>query len=372
MKKSISTAIVVAVLLCMTTTALAAAAPAEVERKNINGTEYIIKTYTLPPESDPAALIEADFEQDGFSFTHQTLVSEESSAADKKTVTETRTAETEGKALEDVLKKFPSTIAYDEDGWRGTLALDTGSISTEAAGYTTSTRTISTTQTYPALMYQDPSMIPQTAIKDGVTLSLADVSWTVTGTSLAGDSLIPTEFTATATYTKKVSSQVATGYISTASYTGEVSRSEVTGIVYTLTYVGTVIPVPIPDPTPEPETAPWGRIIAGILMLLAIGGGVAVFLHIRSQQGVAVYNLIEDDYLCIGRQRLDVKQPVIDLNEFEDVSQSQFYSFVLDKPVTRKLFGRNLTVTLGDITMTHRVKDMDGKYRFNLEMAVEL
>jgi len=377
MKKSIFAAkplavvTVVVVMLCMATTALAAVAPADVEHKNINGTEYIIKTYTLPPESDPAALIEDDFELDGFSFTHQTTVREETSSSDAKTVSETQTAETEGKQLEDVLKKFPSTIAYDMDGYRGALILDTGSISTEAAGYTTSTRTISTTQTYPALMYQDPSMIPQTAIKDGVTLSLADVSWTVTGTSLAGDSLVPTEFTATATYTKKVSSQVATGYISTASYTGEVSRFEVTGFVYTLTYVGTAIPTPTPDPLPEQDTAPWGRIIAGIALLLAIGGGVAVFLYIRSQQGVAVYNLIEDDYLCIGRQRLDLKQPVIDLNEFEDVVQSQFFSFVLDRPVTRKLFGRNLTVTLGDITMTHRVKDMDGKYRFNLEMGVD-
>ena len=133
MKKSISAAIVVAVMLCMATTALAAA-PAEVERKNINGTEYLVKTYTLPPDGDPAVLIEDDFELDGFSFTHQTTVSEENLAADTKTVSEPQTAETESKQLEDVLKKFPSTIAYDEDGWRGTLVLDTGSISTEAAG----------------------------------------------------------------------------------------------------------------------------------------------------------------------------------------------------------------------------------------------
>ena len=360
---------VVVVILCMATTVLAAA-PAEVERKNINGTEYLVKTYILPPDGDPAVLIEEDFELDGFSFTHQTTVSEENTTIDAKLVNETRTAETEGKQLEVVLKKFPSTIAYDADGYRGSLALDTGSISTEATGYTTSTRTISTTQAYPSLMYQDPSMIPQTAIKDGVTLSLTDVSWAVTGTSLAGDSLVPTEFTATAMYTKKVSSQVATGYTSTASYTGEVRKENVTGVVHTLTYLGTLVPAPALDPNAKSDTAPWGRIIAGIALLLAMGGGVVVFLYVRAQQGVAIYNLIEDDYLCIGRQRLTLKQPVIDLNEFADVAQSQFYSFVLDKSVTRKLFGRNLTVTLGDITMPHRVKDMDGKYRFNLEMGV--
>ncbi|MDL2272989.1 hypothetical protein LJC34_00295 [Oscillospiraceae bacterium OttesenSCG-928-G22] len=305
-------------------------------------------------------------------FAHHTTTSEETTAADSKTVTETQTAETESKALENVLKKFPATIVYEQDGYTGALVLDTGSISTEAAGYRTSSWTVSTTQTYPSLMYQDPSLIPQTAVKDGHTLSLSDVSWTVTGTSLAGETLVPTEYTATATYSKKVSSQVATGYISTASYSGEVSKSEVSAVIYTLTYIGTPLPEPEPEPIPEPESAPWGRIAAGIAMLLALGGAIAVFLWLRAQQGVAVYNLVEDDYLCIGRQRLDLRQPVVDLNEFEDIVQSKYFSFVLDKSTTRKLFGRNISVTQGDITMTHRVKDMDGKYRFNLEMGVEL
>ena len=364
MKNRISLILAIVLLVCCSVSAQAAA-PEGVERQNLDGTEYIVKTYTLPAGSDPAALPEADFEQDGFLFAHQTTTGEEVTATERKTMSEERTAETGSKALEDVLKKFPSTIAYEQDGWSGTLVLDTGSISTEAAGYTTSSRTISTTQTYPAMMYQDPSTIPQTAVKDGVTLPLTGVSWTVTGTSLAGDALVPTEYTATATYSKRLSSQVATGYVSTANYTGEVSRTVVSGVVYTLTYIGTAIPTPIVEPVP------WARILAGIAVLLALAGGVAVLLIIRSQQGVAVYNLIEDDYLCIGRQRLDVKRPVIDLNEFEDVIQTNYFSFVLDEASTKKLFGRTIGVTLGDVTTTHRVKETGGKYRFNLEMGVD-
>ena len=370
MKKNISAAVALVLLLCMTGSALAASAPVAAEQKNIDGTEYITRVYTLPADADPAALVEDDFAQGGYIFTHHTTVADEVVTVERKSITETQSVETESKALEGVLHKLPSTIAYAEDGWRGTLVLDTGSIATEAAGYITTSRTISTTQTYPTLMYQDPSSIPQTALKDGVSLPLTGVSWTVTGTSLAGDSLVPTEYTATATYSKKVSGQVATGYVSTAIYTGEVSRESVSEITYTLTYMGTAIPAPTPEPEPEP--LPWGRILAGLMLLLALGGGVAAVLFIRSQQGVAVYNLVDDDYLCIGRQRLEVTQPTIALDEFGDTVQSRHFSFVLDKPLTRKLFGRNLTVTLGDITMTHRVKEAEGKYRFNLEMGVEL
>ncbi len=367
LKPPMMMALALTLVMTLSTGALAAS-PLSIDKQNLNGSEYIVKTFELAPDSDPAALIEDDFEQDGFLYTHYTTAEEQITATDTKIISETSTVESESKSLEAVLKKFPATFPYEQDGYIGNLVLDTGSISTEVAGYTTKTSTVSTTQTYPALMYQDPSMIPQTAVKNGVTLPLAGVSWTVTGTSLAGDSLVPTEFTATATYSKKVSTSVATGYVSTATYTGEVSREEVKSVRYTLTYLGT----PIPEPEPEAAPIPWGVILTGLAVLLAGFGGAAIFLHFRSRQGVQVFNLIGEDYLCVGQQRLDLKQPIIDLNEFEDVIQSTFFSFVLDKSSTRKLFGRNITVTLGDITMTHRVKDMDGKYRFNLELGVEL
>ena len=371
MKRIFSTFLALCLLLSLTAMA---AAPVDIVRQSLNGNEYIVKTFELPSGSDPAALIESDFVQDGFSFAHHTTTAEDITATITQAVIEVQTVESERGALEDVLKKLPSTLPYDRDGFTGTLILDTGSVSTEVAGYTTTTSSVSTIKTYPALMYQDPSSIPQTALKNGVELPLSDVAWTVTGTSLAGDSLVPTEFMATATYAKRVSSKVPTGYISTANYTGEVNKTEVTAVVYTLTYLGTPLPTPEPEPLPipEPEPFPWGLLMTGLAVLLLLGGGVMALVYLKSSQGVAVYNLVEDDYLCIGRQRLDYKKPVIDLNEFGDSVQSRFFSFVLDRASTRRLFGRNIAVTLGDITMTHRVKEMEGKYRFNLEMGVEL
>ena len=372
MKKMTIPALILALSLIIPSAALAAA-PAQVERTNIDGVAYVVKTFEVSPDTDPAGLTDPAFVENGWLFTHETTTSEERYVDATKAVTQPVTAESETKDLSTVLKKFPSTIPYDEDGYAGTLILDAGSVTTEVAGYTTKTSTISTTKTFPGLMYQDPSAIPQSAVKDGATLPLVDVNWAVTGTSLAGDSLMPTEYTATATYAKKVSSQIPTGYISTATYSGEVSRRELTGVVYTLTYIGELLPPPEPD---EQLTVDSEQITVGntgwwmwLGFLLALGGGVFAALYVLSRQGVRVYNLVEDDYLCIGRQRIDPRRPVVDLNAFGDVVQSRFFAFVLDKATTRKLFGRNVSVTLGDISVKHLVKDMSGPYRFNLEIG---
>jgi len=111
------------------------------------------------------------------------------------------------------------------------------------------------------------------------------------------------------------------------------------------------------------------KVLAALLLLC--GGAVGV-LFWRSRQGVQVFNLIEQDYICIGRQRIDFSKPVVDLNEFGDVIQSKFFSFVLDGTATKKLFGRNIAVTLGDITMNHQVREPKAPYRFNLEIGGQL
>jgi hypothetical protein len=149
-------------------------------------------------------------------------------------------------------------------------------------------------------------------------------------------------------------------------------------VIYTLTYIGTPIVTATPEPTPEtvPELEhspfPWGVLLRVLAVLLLLGGGVFAVLYRRSRQGVQVFNLVEQDYLCIGRQRLNYEKPTIDLNEFGDVIQSKFFSFILDGTTTRKLFGRNITVTLGDITMNHQVREFKAPYRFNLEMGGQL
>ena len=347
--------------------------PINVEQKNIDGNEYVIKTFEVSADFDPSLLIEHGFEKNGFIFAH--LTTEKKAIEQKQTeeTGETIQVETASNRLEDVLKLLPATKSYERNGFSGTLALDTNSILTEAAGYTTKTSTVSTTQEYPGLMHADPSYVPQTATKNGTTLPLVDIKWTVMATGLAGDTLVPTEYKATATYSKNVSSRVPTGYVTTATYHGTVEKTVVNTMVYTLKYVGMPVFVPTPEPEINPEkqpfSFPWG-ILFGILgMGGAIGGGVFLFFFIKSRQGIQIYNLIDKDYICIGRQIVDIHKPVLDLNPFKDMIQSNTFTFILDKATTNRLFGKNIAVTLDDVTIKHMVKGHNEAYRFNLELG---
>jgi hypothetical protein len=346
-------------------------APLDVQRENVDGSEYLIKTFETAVDFDPAALIEDGYEADGFLFTHLTTDKKPNESKISKEATETVQIETDSKNLEDVLKLIPSTKAYESEGFTGTLVLNTASILTEVSGYTTKNSTISTTQEYPGLMYADPTYVSQSATKNGTTLPLTDVQWVVTGSGLAGDTLVPTEYKATAYYAKNVSSQVPTGYTTTALYKGIVEKTTVDTVQYTVTYIGTPIFLPTPEPVLEEEAFefPWGIVLGILGIAVVIGGGVFVFFLQKSRRGVQIYNLIDKDYICIGRQSLDHHKPVIDLNHFRDVIQSNTFSFILDKSDCKKLYGRNIAVTLDDVTVMHMVKGHNEEYRFNLELG---
>lgn len=336
-------------------------APISVERKNINGTEYILKTYELSAGTEPESLVEDDFALDGFLFAHETTDRKLNESTDTKDIMEEEKAESKSKNMEDIIKLFPSTKAYERNGYKGTLTLDTGSIVTEAAGYTTKRYTISTVKEYPGLMYADPSYVAQSATKDGYTLPLTDVNWTVMATGLSGDSLVPTEYKATATYAKTFSSQVPTGYISTARYTGTAVKTTADTAIFTLTYMGRPLHAGMP---------PVLKAVTGVIALLLFAtGGILLVLFLRSRNGADIYNLMDKEYICIGHQTVNPKKPIIDLNAFEDMVQSNVFRFILDKKTSKAMFGRNISVTLRDVTVKHRVNERNGEYQFDLDLG---
>ena len=335
--------------------------PISVERQNIDGTEYLTKVFEVDAQAKSSDLTEDDFALDGFQFSHHATDKQVNEESDTKEVVEEVKAEGASDKLEDVIRLFSATKPYEKDGYRGTLTLDTGSIVTQAAGYTTRYRTVSTVKEYPGLMYADPTYVAQSATKDGYTLPLTDVSWVVMATGLSGDTLVPTEYKATATYSKTLSSQVPTGYVSTARYKGEVTKVTEGTTLYSVTYIGTPIHNGLPIAL---------KIVSGvILVLLLAGGAVVLVLYLKSRKGAEVYNLVDQEYLCIGKQTIDPKSPTLDLNAFADMIQSNVFQFILDKKTTRALFGRNISVTLKDVTVKHRVTGRNGEYSFTLDLG---
>ena len=223
----------------LVTNACALEVPTDTTIQNLNGSQQLIKTYTLPPGADPRQLVEEPFELEGWHYTFADIVKEENQVSDRKYHTETVTLETDTKDLGKILEQLAATLDYDDGTYSGVLNLDHTAIRTEAAGYTSQARNVSVTKTIGPLDRNDMSYVPATTVKDGVTLSLSGVDWQVIGTDLVGDDLAPASYQAVATYSGKSYHRVATGYITSANYVGEVSRNDVESVTYKVTYLGT-------------------------------------------------------------------------------------------------------------------------------------
>ena len=261
----------------LTAAALALEVPTETIIQELNGSQQLIKTYTLAPDIDPQELVESPFEQEGYLYTFANIIKEENRKTDTSSKSETATLETTTDNLADILAELPSAREYDDGTYIGTLALDCSSIRTEASGYTSKTRTVSATRTIGPVDRNDMSYVPATTVKDGVTLKLSGVEWQVTGSDVVGDSLAPASYQAVATYTGKSSYSVATGYITTAEYTGTVASDRVESITYRVTYLGTETeeaPEEQPAPAQEPSLVSRARTalpqVAAALAVLAI------------------------------------------------------------------------------------------------------
>ena len=211
----------------LVTNACALEVPTDTTVQNLNGSQQLIKTYTLPPGADPQTLIEDPFEQEGWRYTFADIVKEENQVSDRKYHTETVTLETDTKDLGTILTQLAATLDYDDGTYSGVLNLDHTAIRTEAAGYTSQARTVTATKTIGPLDRNDMSYVPATTVKDGVTLNLSNVDWQVIGTDLVGDALAPASYQAVATYSGKSYHKVATGYVTSADYVGEITRSDV-------------------------------------------------------------------------------------------------------------------------------------------------
>ena len=216
----------VLLMLVLTSNAFALEVPTDTVVQNLNGSQQAIKTFTVSPEQDPAALIEEPFELEGYLYTFADIVKSENPVEEKRIHTEVITVETTKDDLALILEQLKPTIEYDDGRFQGTLALDHTSLNTVAAGYATKNYTVTETKTIGQL---------------GRTLSLANVEWQVTGTDLVGEALMPSQYQAVATYSAKASYQAATGYVTTAEYVGDVTHEGVESVTYVLTYIGTEV-----------------------------------------------------------------------------------------------------------------------------------
>lgn len=282
-----SAPILVTALLACTLTCPALAAGEQVSESTssalypVEVTEYteghhprINKVYALSASQDPEAIPTADFVREGHTYTLLDLTRRDLTETDTTAYTEVVTLESKTKDMDQIMPLLSTTQEVTtEDGYVGILTLDTSSIKVEAAGYGTSSKTVTATRSYPNLSDADTSFVPKTIEDNGRTLTLADVQWQEAGGY----------YHATATYTGTATSRYATGYLVTANYTGEISKTTNDTVLYTAIFSGTPIspffteevPAETDPLVPTASPAATGSSGWNWLYLLPIGAGAA-------------------------------------------------------------------------------------------------
>jgi len=383
----------------------------DIRVEEIPGYRYMIIIYEAEPwmEPDFTVLIEAPFvfEEDLFHFQYISI--------EENVLTDTKWGRTElafpvdNDDLHPVLQQLQSVIPYnDEDGYSGWLDLDYTAVWIQPAGQERRNFTMTDTITINGLISNDSSNIPKTRDKNGVTMTLQNVDWTVQQATTVGYESIPSLYTAVAFYSAGYSRQVTTGYIANAWYGGEGTRSNVDKITYSITYAAEVPiigDVPIteterssdsPDDEsrglyipPEPyssergeegaivdesedEEVPtdgnrskgsskaWIPILIAFLVLLLAGGCVLAYFHFHDIQ---VYYGSGGELKLISRRRINLDNPVIDLRR-NKLTKGNVTIWVRERAAS-KLYGRQILVVFSnDFTHTHTVKRKFKDYRF--------
>ncbi len=287
MKKTMT---ILALVVALTTSAFATNVPTFIAVQNLNGSQQYIETYTTSTTTDADAIVRDEFDHEGYHYTYANIIKQENLLEDAKVQEEVVVIETASDDLTEILAQLSPTIAYEKDGYMGTLMLDHTTLTTEVAAYTSKSYTVTETKEIGNLSSNDMSYVPSTALKNGMTLPLAAVEWQVQSTALVGDVLVPSQYKAVATYSSNASYSAPTGYITTATYVGDVTCSQIADVTYTVTYLGEEIPEPevetvveipeeiIEEAPEEPETNYYLYIIIGaiILALLAVIGVLAI------------------------------------------------------------------------------------------------
>ena len=373
------------------------------DQKQIEGSIFLTKVYEVAEDFDPSALVENGYEKDGYLFAYHKTDKKINENKQTKELSESIAIETATDNKEGILNRLPQTIEYNKEDFTGVLSLEHNSIATEVAAYKTQNTTLSTVREYTELMAADNSYIPQTAEKEGQTLQLTDVNWAVMGTGLSGDTLVPTEYKATATYSKTISDKVPSSYVTTAIYTGTVSKPEPTTITYTLTYVGTPIKEnrtimekaekqteeeikkQKQEEKEEKEEKPevkeikqsnpiFIKMIFGAFAGILFSGGMVLLFYKKSQRGVKICNLQDEEYICIGYQKMNKSDFIIDLNPLHERIQSPFFYFVIDKYTAKKLYDKTISIILHDETkeqmiIPNSISEYGQPYCFMLEIG---
>jgi len=213
--------------------------PVSVSTMEEDDEKLLVKNYEIDSNVSPYDLVEESFNRGKYQYEVRDILKKE-----KETEIQTKLASTQivinssSKDINKILKQAPAIIEYDKDGYKGQLLLNTSNLYTESLGTKSYSYTVSDTKTYTDLSRNDTSYIAKTITKNGRELSLVDIDWQTTGTTLVGSTLVPSSYTAVAYYSGTAYGSKSTGYATTLTYIGEVSKEIDNGSIVSIIYSG--------------------------------------------------------------------------------------------------------------------------------------
>ena len=240
--------------------------PTKIWTEEEDGFHLLKKTFVVEASVSPSELMEGDITRRGISYQYLEMYKEElPGSTETKTVSQKETIATGSKDQNTIAAQAEQTISYEQDGFSGTLTLDTAGITTEESGRQSYSYTINDSREYTGLASNDPYLVPKEVNKNGATLSLQDIQWTPTGVKPDGSGL-PASYTATASYSGKGWGSKVTGYTATLPYSGEVTKEIPGKVQYTLVYEE--IP---PEPVEEKDIVSPLLVSGGLALIAATG-----------------------------------------------------------------------------------------------------
>ena len=244
--------------------------PTKIWTEEEDGTHLLKKTFVVDAGVSPSELMEGSITRRGISYQYLEMVKVElPGSTETKTVSQKETISTGSKDQAAIAAQAEQTIPYEQDGFSGTLTLDTAGITAEESGRQSYSYGVNDTREYTGLASNDPYLIPKEVTKNGVTLALSGIQWTPTGIKPDGSGQ-PASYTATASYSGKGWGSKVTGYTATLPYSGEVTKEIPGKVQYTLVYEE--IPPELPDPAKEEQAEVSPLLVSGGIALMAAAG----------------------------------------------------------------------------------------------------
>ena len=255
------------------------------------------KVFVVDAAVSPSMLIEPNLTRLGCAYEYLEMLKEElPGERETKTVQKKVVIESSINDPALIAAEQTQSIAYDEGGFVGELALEPEGIVVEDGEKQNYSYTVTDTKIHAGLASQDPYLVPKEISKNGVTLTLSGIEWTPVGV-LPDGSGQPASYTATASYSGQGWGAKTVGYKAILPYSGEVAKEASGKVKYTVVYgeMKPAVQAEIMDKSPEvssqnsedgekkavPKQSIWLMAAGGVLL---VGAAVLGILKRRGER----------------------------------------------------------------------------------------